>query len=279
MSRLYGRSFDAYETSKYLIESKLPKYKEENKKINLDELMDSTTVLDFYLPDSAIDYLMNYPIHIVKSILVPRNLSTLPNEKEKNATIYFKGFNLKEEYKRELVFFLGTVLSIINPDRLPDDYELNCEYGDVFSLLLEYLYLKKENKEDSFSLKHLNSLVWNGSRYVKSYDDYQRYLISDRNKDLYYLSDNDLSERDDYNKRLETQFLSSTLNTIVPLSSMDGVLQLIDMLKDDNEIKELIKQLFENKNNNRGEILNEFGIESYGLKRLRKEIESFGVKK
>ena len=144
MSRLYGRSYDAYQTSKYIEENKLLKYKSNNKIINLDELVESTSILDFYLPENAIDYLINCPIHIVKSPFIPRNMSILPNDKE-DATIYFKGFNFKEEYKRELIFFLGTVLSIINPDKLPGEYDFPCEYGDIFPLLLEYIYLMDLN--------------------------------------------------------------------------------------------------------------------------------------
>ena len=279
MSRLYGRSFDAYNISKYLNEIELQKYSANNKKIGLDELIDSTSVLDLYLPEQALDYLMNYPIHIVRSTIIPRNLSTLPNEKEKNATIYFKGFNFKEEYKRELIFFLGVVLSVINPDKLPNEFELNCEYGDLFPLLLEYLYLKKIDRQDDFSLKHLNEVKWNGKKYIKSYDAYQKYLLTDKYREFFYMSDDEDNKVNKYNKNLEKQFLSATLNTLVPLSSMDGVLELIDKLKDDDEIKNLVKLLFENKNNNRGEILSEYGIESFGLKRLKKEINTFEVKR
>lgn len=278
MSRLYGRSYDAYQISKYLEETKIKRYKKDSKSISLDELIDSTTILDLYLPEEAIDYLVNYPIHIVKSPIILRNLSTLPNNIEKNATLYFKGFNFKEEYKRELVFFLGTVLSMINPDKLPDKYDFPCEYGDIFSLLLEYIYLKENNKENEFSLKHINEIKYNGKKYVNSYDAYQRYLLSDKCRDFYYASEKEEYKRKQIYEENEKQFLSSTLNTIVPLSSFDGVLQIIDKIKNRDELKKLIKLLYENKNNDRSEIISGYGIESFGLKRLRKEINIVGEK-
>ena len=278
MSRLYGRSYDAYQVSKYLEDFNIPREKNNNNKISLDELVESTSILDLYLPENAIDYLINCPIHVVKSPFIPRNMSILPNDKE-DATIYFKGFNFKEENKRELIFFLGTVLSIINPDKLPGEYDFPCEYGDIFPLLLEYIYLKENEKENEFSLKHLNEVKWNGKKYIKSYNAYQRYLISDKNRDFYYMNDIDYNKRNEENKNIEKQFLSATLNTIVPLSSMDGLLQIVDKINTKEEYKDIVKLLFDNKNNDRSEILKEMGIESFGLKRLRKEIDTYGVRK
>ena len=272
MSRLYGRSFDAYQTSKYLKENRIKKYKSDNKRIDLSELVDSTTILDLYLPEKAIDFLTNYPIHIVKSPFIPKNLSTLPNGQNNNATIFFKGFNFKEEYKRELVFFLGTTLSVINPDKLPNEYEFPCEFGDLLPLLMEYIYLRENNKEKDFSLKHLNEVLWNGKNYIKIYDSFQRYLINDKYRNYYYSDDEEDMGYKKY-KENESNFLKATLDTIVPLSSLDGVLQIIDTIKDDSEMKKLIELLFENKNNDRSEILREYNIESFGLKRLKKEID------
>ena len=270
MSRLYGRSYDVYRMSRYINELKLQKYKEDNRKITLDELIDSTAVLDLYLPKTAIEYLENCPIEIVKSPLIPRNASKIPTKEDNSAIIFFKGFNFKEEYKRELCFFLGTILSIINPDKLPKDDDLPCEYGDLFSLLLEYIYLKSVNKEDTFLLKHLNALDWNGKKYVESYENFQKYLVNDKVNDFLELSEVQLNKIEEEKNQIEKQFLSATLNTLVPLSSVDGILQLKDILDDEESTRKLINKLFENKDNDRQKILKDYGVESYGYKTLTK---------
>ena len=278
MSRLYGRSYDVYRMSRYINELNIPKYKEDNKKVSMDELIDSTAVLDLYLPKSAIEYIENCPIEIVKSPLIPRNASKIPTKEDNTAIIYFKGLNFKEENKRELCFFLGTVLSLINPDKLPKDDDLPCEYGDLFPLLLEYIYLKSVNKEDSFLLKHLNALDWNGKKYVNSYEKYQKYLVNGRISEFLDLTEVQYNKIEEEKKFIEKQFLSATLSTLVPLSSVDGILQLENIINNKEELKELINRLFENKENDRQQILKDYNVESYGYKTLTKKLEKWGKK-
>ena len=276
MSRLYGRAFDVYKISGYLGSSKIPNYACDNHIISLDELIDSSAILDFYLPDKAVDYIVKNPIHIMKSPLFPRNMSSFPSEKDPNATIFFKCLKYKEEQKRELVFFLGCLLSHLNPDELPKNDDLPCEYGELFPLLLEYLYLKEENQEDRFLLKHLNSLKYHSAKYQKTYEKYHKQLVTDRNKELDFVSETELDIRESNKLKNEKEFLTSTFNMLVPFSSVDGVLQVIDKFKSEDEIKKLIKELFENKGNNRQEILDDKGISSFGYKTLRKEIDKIG---
>ena len=279
MSRLYGRAFDVYQISKYLNGKEIPKYTENNKKISLDELIDSSEILDFYLPKSAIDYIVNYPIHIVKSPIIPKNMSSFPNEKNPNATIFFKGLSFKEEHKRDLIFFLGCVLSNINPDELPKDNDLPCEYGDILPLVLEYLYLKETNEEDKFLLKHLDSLKYNAIRYSKTYEAYHKYLVNNKSNELNYYTKEEQEKIDYNNDRYEKDFLSNTLTMLIPYSSIDGTLQILDKLKTKDDFKMFINMLYENKNNNRQEVLKEFDIDSYGYKRLRKEIDKWSCVK
>lgn len=273
MSRLYGRSFDVYQMSNYILSAKIPKYNDDNKKITLEELIDSTGDVEIYLPQTAIDYIINYPIHIVKSPIIPRNMSEFSNFKNSNATIYFKGINFKEEQKRDLVFFLGCVLSQVNPDELPKNNDLPCEYGDILPLLLEYLYLKENNKEDIFLPKHLESLKFNAKKYTKSYEIYHKYLANNGLYESSFLSQKQQEKIEEYNTKLENDFLKNTLTMLVPFSSVDGVLQVIDKTQTKEEYKELIAKLYENKKNNRQDILKDYNIESYGYKRLRKEID------
>ncbi len=273
MSRLYGRAFDVYQMSNYILSAKIPKYNEDNKKITLDELINSSGIIELYIPESAIDYIVNYPIHIVKSPIIPRNMSEFPNKTNPNATIYFKGFNFKEEHKRDLNFFLGCVLSQVNPDKLPKNNDLPCEYGDILPLLLEYLYLKENNKEDIFLPKHLESLKFNAEKYTKSYEIYHKYLANNGLYESSFLSQKQQEKIEEYNTKLENDFLKNTLTMLVPFSSVDGVLQVIDKIQTKEEYKDLIAKLYENKKNNRQDILKDYNIESYGYKRLRKEID------
>ena len=50
------------------------------------------------------------------------------------------------------------LLSSYNRDNPKEEYGIPNEYDDTLPLLLEYLYLKYANKEDEFSIKHLNEL-------------------------------------------------------------------------------------------------------------------------
>ena len=276
MSRLYGRAFDVYQMSNYISETNIPRYIEDKKNISVDDLESTSTILNFYLPDSAIEYIENNNIHILKSPFFPKNMSALHNEKNREASIFFKGVNFKEEHKRELVFFLGAVLSQINADEMPKKDDLPCEYGEIFPLLLEYIYLKENDKEDRFIKKHLYSLKYHGEKYQKIYEDYQRCLVTNKSNQLNFYTQNELVKQEEIIRRQEAEFLGKTLTMLIPYSSVDGVLQIIDNYKSDDEIKDIIEKLFENKNNNRQELLKDYGIESYGFKRLRKEFDKWG---
>ena len=278
MSRLYGRAFDVFQISKYLEGKKFPKYHEDNKRISFDELVESSAILDFYLPDSAIDYILQYPIKISKSPILPRSSSSFPTVENPNASIYFRSAFYKEEQKRELVFFLGSILSIMHPDKLPKDDNLSCEYGDIFSLLLDYLYLKKTGKEENFFPKHLKAIRSNASKYIKAYEKHQMQIVNKKNYELDYLTPKQQEEIDNYNNINENIFVENTLRMLVPYSSIDGVLQIVDKYKTDEDFKKIINDLYENPNNNRQEILNDMGIESYGYKTLRKEIDKWSIK-
>ena len=272
MSRLYGRAFDVYRTSCELKNNILPKYNEESKKISVNDLVSSTKILDFYLPESAINYIENYPIHVSKSPILPRSVSEFPTLESPDAKIYFKGLNFKEEHKRELAFFLGSVLALMNPDKLPGEDDLPCEYGDLFPLLVEYLYLKENNKEDRFILKHLNALKWNGEKYCKTYEAYNKHLVTDRENELLIYSEDIDSAREDFNRKYEKDFLVNSLTILVPLSSLDAMLQIIDKIKTKEDFKKIVKLVYDNPDNNRQLLLRDYGIESFGHKRLRKEI-------
>lgn len=273
MSRLYGKSIDVYQTSKYLIDASLKKYKPDKTKTSEEELSSCPEKIELYLPDNAIEIIENNPIRIVLSPLAMKKASHLPTKKGEEPTLIFPRNKPIEEYKRELVFFLGTIISLSSPDLLPKDDNIPCEYGDLISLLLEYLYLKEIGKEEDFSRKHLKELEYNSRKYVINYDRYKKYLLSRKENNLYQLSEEQEEQLNKQYAEQEILFLKSTLTCLVPLSSMDGVLQIIDEIKDTNDIKKLLEKLIENDGNNRQKIINDLGIESFGYKRLRKEID------
>ena len=273
MSRLFGRSIDVYNTSKYLVDGKIPQYKKDKTKTDWESVETCPEKIELYLPDNAIKLIEETPIRIVNSPLVIKEASMLPRNKEEEPTLFFPRWNPIEEYKRELIFFLGTILSIYSPDELPKENDIACEYGDILGLLLEYLYLKEIGKTDEFSKKHLDELLYNAKNYIKSYQNYQKNVDSKMNAYFYKLSEEKAKKLDEYYDQLDKRFLKATLTNLVPMSSMDGVLQIADKITSKDEMKHLLEILIENKNHNRQEILNNMGIESYGYKRLIKEID------
>lgn len=276
MSRLFGRSAEVYNTSKYLEESNIPKYKPDKSKTTWLDVQNSPSKIELYLPDTAIKIIEKTPIRIVSSPLVFKEASILPVHEGEEPTLFFPRITPIEEYKQELVFFIGTVLSIYSPDLLPKNFDIPCEYGDVLSLLLEYLYLKEVDKEDTFCLKHLNELLYNAKHYTKSYENYyanQRAMEFNR---FAFITSNEQKQIDSHYQKQEQLFLKSTLQSLVPMASMEAVLQLIDNVKSTEDIRNLLEQLIINPNNDRQTILNDFGVDSYGFKKLRKEIEKRG---
>ena len=272
MSRLYGRSYDVYNASCNLKYANLKHYKKDKRKTSWDELATCPEKIELYLPSSAIDIISNQPIRVVGSPLVLYEKSLLPKSEDDEPTLLFPRRKPIEEYKRELVFFLGTFLSMKSPDELPKVDDIACEYSDLLALLLEYLYLKESDKLDDFSIKHLNELLYNAKRYIKSYENFEKIRSKVREADMYIMNDTAVKTLDNYLVGKEQEFLKATLDSLVPLSSMDALLQITDEVKDTEEIKKLIEKLIENPDHNRQNILNDMGVSTFGYNRLIKEI-------
>lgn len=272
MSRLYGKSIDVYSASKDLVDINNFKYKRDNKKTTWEEVESCPEVLDLYLPENAIEIIENNPIKIVASPVVVKQACLLPSKEGEEPTIYFPRWSPIEEYKRELVFFLGEFLAIQSRDEMPKENDLPCEFSNVIGLFLEYLYLKENGKDKLFANKHLEELTYNARNYIKAYKNYQKALVSRKQTELYLLSDEQQERVELGNKQIERQFLNATLTTLIPLSSLDATLQLIDKNLSKNDIKELLRRLVENEDHDRQIIINEIGIDTFGYKRLRKEI-------
>ena len=274
MSRLYGRSDDVYMISKYLIESDIKEYKKDKRKITMNDIIECPSSLEIYLPDKALEILNETPIVLSKTFFTKEPITFMPNDKKESPEIYFPKYRMIEEHKNDVIFFLGRILASYSPDEMPKHYNIPCEYHDVIPILLTYLFLKENGKEDLFSTKIINDLAYNAKNYVKTYDSYQNYLTAKHINDIFG-TNNNLDKYEESNKNV---ILSKTLSHLVPLSSMDATLQLIDRIKSPVEFKEILEELILNPNNNREQIIEPMGIDSYGFKRLRKEIERIKVK-
>ena len=249
MSRLYGRTPDIYNVSKYIMENYNGKYQKDKTKISYDELEKSRDRLEIYLPESVIDYLKNTQIDVSWNLFIKDTIYSGYGE-ARNAII-FPTKQIKEDYKRDYVYFIGDLLRRLSLDYIPDEFDIRCQYSDVLPLLMEYLFLRDCGKENRFSDRHLQDLKLNANEYIKIYERFE-------------------NNKESSNEQL---FLRNSLLYLVPLSSMDATLQISDDLVNDKEsLKQLIKELIENETHNREDVLNKRNINTYGFKRLRKEI-------
>ena len=274
MSRIYGRAYDVYSITKDLEETKLPKYKKDNTKTSWDEIEITPEKIEIYLPDKAIDFLASKKTKIMKTPFLKFTLTQIPEEENEERFIKFPSLTPKEEFKRELMFYMGMLLSSYNKDNPNEKYGIPNEYDDTLPLLLEYLYLKYVNKEDKFSIKHLNELQSYQKDYITFYDDYQDFQDLRRKARFAYLSQEKYEKFQALCIDKENEITSLTNDSIIQLSSLEGVLGIIELL-DKEDIKTIIEKLMINEKYNRSEILKEYGIESFGYKRLRKELEQY----
>ena len=274
MSRIYGRAYDVYSITKDLEETKLPKYKKDNTKTSWDEIEITPEKIEIYLPDKAIDFLASKKTKIMKTPFLKFTLTQIPEEENEERFIKFPSLTPKEEFKRELMFYMGMLLSSYNKDNPNEKYGIPNEYDDTLPLLLEYLYLKYVNKEDKFSIKHLNELQSYQKDYITFYDDYQDFQDLRRKARFAYLSQEKYEKFQALCIDKENEITSLTNDSIIQLSSLEGVLGIIELL-DKEDIKTIIEKLMINEKYNRSEVLKEYGIESFGYKRLRKELEQY----
>ena len=274
MSRIYGKAYEVYNITKDLEETKLPKYKRDNTKSSWDEIETTPEKIEIYLPDRAIDFLTSKKTKIMKTPFLKYTLTQVPEEESEERFIRFPSLSPKEEFKRELMFYMGMLLSSYNRDTPKEEYGIPNEYDDTLPLLLEYLYLKYANKEDEFSIKHLNELKGFQKNYRTFYDDYQDFQNLRREARFANLSQEKYERFQALCIDKENEITSLTKDSIIQLSSLEGALGIIELL-DKEDIKTIIEKLMLNEKNNRSEVLQEYGIESFGYKRLRKEIEQY----
>ena len=275
MSRAYGRINEVYNVTKELNESNFRKYKVDRGVCSWKEIEDAPDKIEIYLPDIAIEYLSSKKIQIMKTPFLKYTLTQIPTTDDEIRFIKFPSLVPKEEFKRELLFYVGMVLSYYEKDKPNDYYLIPDEYDDILPYLLEYLYLKTVNKADKFDIKHLNEVRNFQKGFNKYYKEYRkfeeladsaRYSSIDRDK---YAKFQELC------KEREEEMASQIKDSIVQLSAYEGFLGIIETITSESDIKELIEKLMINKDGNRSITLNEYGINSYGYKRLSKKIAEY----
>ena len=69
------------------------------------------------------------------------------------------------------------------------------------------------------------------------------------------------------------------MEDVVKLSAFEATLQITDLDLDNDQIKKLINDLMINEGENRSSVLYDRGIDSYGYKRMKKEIDKYNRKK
>lgn len=250
MSRLYGRVEDVNNVSKYLIDNYKKLYIMSYKDIDDEELIDSPKKVFPYLSKDTINYINDCDIQIRWNNKIAGTIYSGVGEDDN--IIFFKTRQMKEEYKTDLIYFIGDLLRRKNLDYMQDEHDIMCQYSDVLPLLIEYLYLKEIGKEEVFSERNLSDLRLNAKQYHRIYERCKKFPYLFSKKSL----------------------LDNTLLYLVPLSSIDATLQIIDSIGNNKEeLRVLLQELIDNNNHNREEILNERNVNTYGFKRLRKEID------
>ena len=275
MSRIMGLSTDVYNVYKRLNDVKIVHYKKDLHNTTWENIIGVEKDIEMYIPESAKEHFKENKITIVKSPFKRNTIASIPTEKGETPTIYFPSMNAKEEYKKELVYYLGMLLREENKDKESDFYNIPSMYQDVLPLLLEFVYLDNMNFSQIFSIQKLHELYISSRAYIKAYNDNKK--IEEINYNSKYLTGDQYEKiHNNYKKYLET-FENVTLDYLIPLASLDATLQITDN-KDKYDLKEIINTLYENKDNDRTKIINDMGIDTYRFNRLNKEIDKYKVK-
>ncbi len=268
MSRLFGRTDDVYDISKLLVETKFQEYKPDKRVIDHEALINAPSEIEEYLPEKARDFINNTDVGLYKSLFTREVKYRVAASKEGELpAMLFPVGKLIEEYKDDVIFFSGRLLANYSQDELPKQFDIACEFSDMIPVILVYLHLRQLGKEDMLLTKFSKDFVHNARSFIKVYDDYERFCA--REKEKAFFTSSAPSQFEESNKRA---ILIKTLNSLVPLSSMDATLQIIDRNLSQAEYKDLIEELMLNPDHNREKIINDKGIETFGFKRLRKEI-------
>ena len=275
MSKVLGRVNDVLNASIAFKESDIPKYKKERSTTTWDNIEKVKEDLKIYLPEIAINFINKDKISIYKNPLRIYTFTSVPKYVDEKRYIRYPSISPKKEFEREYAFYLGLLLSSYHMDTEEELLEVGKEYDDILPLLLDYLYMKNNNKEQNFSIKYLNFLKKFLKNYQASYKEYDKFCDFSFNANTYDYDDDKLKRFENLCQSKDNEFELYTMSKIIKLSSLDGILQIIDKNYTKEEYKKLIEELVKNEDFSRSSVLYDRGIESYGYKRLRKEIDKY----
>lgn len=273
MSRTYGKSFDVYNVSKELQEVDLKKYKTNSKLCSWKEIEETIEKYELYLPKEAIDFLLEKKINIKKNPFTVYAMLQIPQDDDAERFIRYPSLLPKKEFQSQLMFYTGLLLSSYNSDKPDEEYGIPEEYEDLIGLLLEHLCFEDEGREEEFYIKHLNRLRDEQKSYIKLYDMYQDFLALKMRARFSEISPEKYERFQTLCQERLDEITEFTKESVQRISSFEGALGVIDTIQDKDELRELIRKLMLNERNNRGQVLSEININSYGYKRLRKKIE------
>ena len=170
------------------------------------------------------------------------------------------------------------LLSSYKEDDNPNLMSICKEHNDILALIIEYLDLKEIGEEEKFSKKHLEQLKMFTSSYIGDYENYREFAELGSSDSLVTM------EADRYDKIMgilqenDEIMEETTMEALIQISSFDGALQVIDKCKSREDFQQIIEELMLNKDHDRTTLLYEKGIDSYGFKRLRKELNKYVAK-
>ena len=279
MSRVLGRAMDVLQIVNYLQDSEIPKYITDKSITTWEAIEQVPNKLKIYLPDSAIDFINKEKIQLKKNPLRKYVFTSVPDYPDEKRYIVFPSLKPRRIYERDYAFYLGLLLSSYKKDNQEELLE-NCkEYDDLLALLIDYLYLKANGREEDFSLKYLFEIKYFSKYFGKIYEAYEEGHAFSNSDEIDFLSDQQYERYLEKEKEYDEDMEKTIMEDIVKLSAFEATLQITDLDLDNDQIKKLINDLMINEGENRSSVLYDRGIDSYGYKRMKKEIDKYNRKK
>lgn len=273
MSRTYGKSNITYDFYEELLDTKIPKYKKDKRESSWEAIRDIDNKIKLYLPEQAIELLGSKRTVILRQPFRRKTISVIPAEPEGVRAIVFPRNAPYKENEYEYMYYLGRLLSVVNPDDMFDFY-VPGEYDEVIPLLLEYLYVKEHGDTDQFSINYFNELKKNAKRFMRNYN-----TIESDAKSLDYAKRNSMLFDPYYAEQVfnkdKNNFEQLAAINMRVLASFDALLNIADRNLSVEEIKELIDKLMTNKTKSRETVIRDMDIDTLNYPRIRKELKKF----
>lgn len=265
---LYTRSTDVFDILSEIKGSKIKKYREDNSKIEWEDLDKVKEKISLYIPKESIDFLYSNDINIVKNSIFEKEDYSI--SKDNKITLYLHNFPRKE-YIKKYIYVLGRLLNNYSPNNTDSDYYFG-EYEDLIPYILEYLYLKDLDREDEFEKEHLYKLLLCSKKYLKSYSKHYDFILDAGKKMNHISSEVEIQSIEDSVINKKMHFINETGIYLSKLSSLDATLELADDMCDSDDYKSILSLLINNIDHDRSKIVNDLGLLSYNFQSIRKEL-------